>query len=175
MFEIEIKILGIDRKNIEDKLISLGAKKVFDDEIYAIYYDSSDNSIRKAKGTFRLRKEGQKSVITFKSHVENIEAKVRMEKEVEVSDFDTMRAIIELIGFTAWAEMKKHRTTYEYKGVNFEFDRHLDKFGYIPEFLEIEGADIEAVYKSAELLGFTKQDCKNWDAIQVAEYYSRHL
>lgn len=172
MREIEIKILDIDRKKTEEKLVSLGAKKVFDGEIYAIYYDSADNSIRKSGGMLRLRKEGGKAVITFKKDIVDTEAKIREEKETVVSDFDTMRTILESAGFSAWLEMKKDRTTYELEGIHFELDKYHDKYEYIPEFLEIEGADIKTVYKSAALLGFRKEDCRPWDAIEVADYYS---
>ncbi len=173
MIETEIKILEIDREKIEEKLISIGAKKVFDDKIHAIYYDSPDSSLRKSRATFRLRKEGKRTVLTFKNFIENTEAKVREEKEVEVSDFDTMRTILESTGFSPWLEMKKHRTTYELQGIHFELDKYINEYEYIPEFLEIEGADIKKIHKYVEDLGFKKQDCRPWDSLQVAEYYSK--
>jgi predicted adenylyl cyclase CyaB len=172
MREIEIKILDISRKETEDKLTGLGAKKIFDDEVHAVYYDFSDNSLGNEKATFRLRREGKRSVLTFKTHVEDSEAKVRDEIEVAVGDFMKMRSLLEAVGFRAWLEMKKHRVTYELPGVHFEFDKYHGMYEYIPEFLEIEGADIETVRNYAGMLGFRKEDCKPWDALQVAEYYS---
>lgn len=172
MYETEIKILEIDRKKLEKKLSSLGAKKIFDDEIHALYYDTADRSIKRQRGTFRLRREGRISVLTFKAHIDNSAAKVREETEVKVSDFDAMRSILKSIGFSPWLEMKKHRTTYALPGIHFEFDRYTGEFGFIPEFLEIEGPGIEAIYESAASLGFSKKDCRPWDALQVAEYYS---
>lgn len=172
MYETEIKILEIDRKSTIEKLISLGARKIFDDDIHAIYYDTPDRLVRHRRGTFRLRREGAKSVLTFKSHVDDKVAKIREETEVTVSDFDAMRSILHSIGFSPWLEMRKHRTTYELSGVHFELDRYVGEFGFIPEFLEIEGPDIEAVYAGAAALGFPKEACKPWDALQVAEHYS---
>ena len=172
MYETEIKILDIDRKKLEKKLSALGAKKIFDDEIHALYYDNADSSIRRQRGTFRLRREGMISVLTFKAHIDNSTAKVREETDVTVSDFDAMRSILRSIGFSPWLEMKKHRTTYALPGLHFEFDRYTGEFGFIPEFLEIEGPDVEAVYESAATLGFSKEDCRPWDALQVSEYYS---
>jgi len=172
MYETEIKILEIDRKKLEKKLSSLGAKKIFDDEIHALYYDNADCFIRRQRGTFRLRREGRISVLTFKAHIDNSAAKVREETEVTVLDFDAMRSILKSVGFSPWLEMKKHRTTYELPGFHFEFDRYTGEFGFIPEFLEIEGPDVEAIYESAAALGFSKEDCRPWDALQVAEYYS---
>jgi predicted adenylyl cyclase CyaB len=172
VYETEIKILAIDRKRVEEKLISLGARKTFDDKIHAVYYNDSRNTIQRNQDTLRLRKEGSRSVFTFKTRVENRDAKVREEKEVSVSDFDTMKSILESVGFSPWLEMKKHRTTYEVAGVHFEFDKYLDEHGYIPEFLEIEAGDVGTVLKYAELLGFAKEDCKPWDAVEVARYYA---
>lgn len=173
MRETEIKILGIDRAKIEAKLVSLGAKKVFDDEIHALYYDDPSGSVRKKKGALRLRKEGNESVLTYKGHVGDRGAKVRDEKEVSVSDFDTARSILESLGFSVWLEMKKHRTSYALRGAHFEFDKYGGEHGYIPEFLEIEGPDVKTVHSFARLLGFTGKDCRPWDSYRLAQYYSR--
>jgi predicted adenylyl cyclase CyaB len=172
MREVEIKVLDIDRADIEKKIIALGAKKSFDGEIRAIYYDSSDHFVRKTGGTFRLRKEGATAVLTYKDDVADPDAKVREEKEVIVSDFDVMQGILASAGFSVWLEMRKNRTTYELGGLHLEFDRYLDAYDYIPEFLEIEGTDVGEVYRCAEMLGFRKEDCRPWDAVQVARHYS---
>ena len=172
MKEIEIKILEIDRSSLEEKLVSLGAAKVFDDEIYALYYDFPDSSIRRNGCTLRLRREGSKSVFALKKDIVSTEAKIREENEIEVSDFNGMKNLLETLGMNAWLEMKKHRTSYEIKGVRFEIDAYHDAYSYIPQFLEIEGHDIETIYVYAELLGFGKDDCKPWDILQVAAYYS---
>jgi predicted adenylyl cyclase CyaB len=173
MLEVEIKILDIGRPDTERKLIALGAEKTFDGEIYAVYYESPDHSIGKTEGTFRLRKEGTKAVLTYKRAVADPEAKVREEREVIVSDFGVMREILESAGFSPWLEMRKTRTTYELGGLHFEFDRYLDAYDYIPEFLEIEGTNAGEIYRYAEMLGFVKEDCRPWDAVEVAEYYAK--
>lgn len=173
MFEAEIKILGIERKSVLERLAMLGAKLAFEGEIHALYYDDTCNSLRNRKDALRLRKEGEKVVLTFKKYIENPDAKVRMEKEVSVSDFEETRAILEGIGFTPWLEMRKLRTTYQLPGVRFELDRHVGEYGFIPEFLEIEAGNSETVFKYAEALGFSKDDCRPWDAVQVAQFYSR--
>jgi adenylate cyclase class 2 len=172
MREVEIKVLDIEREDIEKKIIALGANKTFDGQIRAIYYDSPDHFIEKRGGTFRLRMEGATVVLTYKRHVEDADAKVREEKEVTVSDFDVMREILEAAGFSAWLEMRKIRTTYVLGGLHLEFDRYLDAYEYIPEFLEIEGTDVGEVYRCAEMLGFRREDCRPWDAVQLAQYYS---
>ena len=59
MQEIEVKILGAKHQELEEKLFSLGAKKVFDGELYAVLFENKDSNIEQKKETFRLRKEGR--------------------------------------------------------------------------------------------------------------------
>lgn len=172
MKEIEIKVLDIDRSAIEERLKVLCAKKIFDDKIHALYYDSSDNAVRRRGCVLRLRKEGGRSILTLKKDIDSAEAKIREEHEIEVSDFNGTRYLLEALGLDVWLELKKRRTSYVLEGVHFEIDSYYDAFAYIPQFMEIEGPDIETIYAYAGLLGFTKKDCKPWDIMQVAEYYS---
>jgi adenylate cyclase class 2 len=172
MTEIEIKILEIDRDIIEKKLIGLGAYKVFDGEIHAIYYDFPDNGLRENRKTLRLRKEGLRTVLTLKVHVDNAAAKERNEYETETADFIIMQTILEGLGFIPWLEMKKHRTSFELQDAHFELDQYHAPYDFIPLFLEIEGKDTGTVYRNAAALGFTRQDCKPWDAVQLAAYYT---
>lgn len=173
MREIEVKILDIDRRAVEERLIELGARKVFDDEVYAMYYDTADRKIHGNNGMLRLRSEGGRTTFTFKGHVEETSAKVREEREVTVSDIEDMQAILSSLDFMVWLEMRKHRTTYVLESVHFELDKYLDKYEYIPEFLEIEGQDLPTIRKYAALLGFQEEDCRPWDALQVAAYYQK--
>ena len=171
MLEIEVKILEIDREAAIEKLVALGAGKTFDDEIHALYFDSADRGIRNSRGTLRLRKEGTRTVVTFKHDIDDRHARVREEQEVNVSDFAAMRSIIESLGMSVWLEMRKHRISYELSGLHFEFDRYYDEYAYIPEFLEIEGPSVDAVHRYAALLGFAASECKPWDAVELARYY----
>jgi len=173
MEEIEIKILDVDRRKIEKKLRSMGAKKKFVGEIHALFYDFPDDSVRKAKGTMRLRKVGDVAYLTYKRFIENTRAKIRREYEVEVSDFEEMQDILKSLGFVERLKTRKIRTTYELDGAHFELDKHTDQYSYVPDFLEIEAKDLETLYKYVKLLGYTKKDCRPWTILEIAEYYSK--
>jgi predicted adenylyl cyclase CyaB len=173
MDEIEIKILAIDRKAIEKKLLSLGAKKSFDGEICGIFYDYADERIRNAKDTMRLRKVGSKAFVTYKKFLENKRAKIRREYETEVSDYESARLILESLGLKEWMSMRKHRTTYELPGAHFELDKHTDQYSYVPEFLEIEAKDLRTLYAYVAALGYKKRDCRPWTIVEIAGYYSK--
>ena len=172
MLETEVKILEINREQIEYRLISLGASKIFDDEVHAIYYDTADSAMGKNKDILRLRREGPRTVLAFKRHIDDNGAKVREEIEVQISGFDEMSTILLCLGYSPWLEMIKHRTTYELNGLHFELDRYKGEYGYIPEFLEIEGSSIDVIHHYAELLGYRGEDCKPWDALDLADYYA---
>ncbi|MBN2250833.1 MAG: class IV adenylate cyclase [Candidatus Altiarchaeota archaeon] len=172
MDEFEVKILGIDRKVVEDKLVSLGARKVFDGVVHALFLDHCDGRIGKAGDVLRLRKVGDRSFLTYKRFVSHDSVKVREEHEVEVSDHDEAKSILEALDFTVSLEMRKQRTSYEISGVRFELDRYVDQYSFVPEFLEIEAKDEDTLYRYAELLGFRRGDCRPWTIIEIAEYYS---
>lgn len=171
MKEIEAKILSIDRERCEKILRSLDANKTFEGEIQTTFYDYSDKSIEHAKNLLRLRKVGEKTYLTCKKYIKNKNAKIRKEYEIEVSDYKTTDIILQFLKLSPTIMVKKLRTSYALNNVHFEFDTHLEKYGYIPVFLEIEAKSLTALYKSAQLLGFTKNDCKPWSFFDVVEYY----
>jgi len=174
MNEVELKILEINRPEIEKKLIELGAKKVFDDIIDALIIDFEDNKISNNKSLLRLRKEGNLNVLTFKSDCKDYET-IRSSNELEVtfSEFETMKLIFEKLGFKISDKLKKHRISYKLGNVKFEFDNYLDEYDYVPEFLEIESNNEKDVYKHVELLGFSKEDCSSYNGLQVIKYYKK--
>ena len=173
MKEIEAKILGIDRERCEKTLYMLGAKKTFEGEIQTTFYDFSDKSIERTKNLLRLRKVGEKTFLTCKKYVQNKNAKIRKEYEIEVSDYKTTDIILQFLKLITLFTVKKHRTSYVLNDVHFEFDTHLDKYAFIPVFLEIEAQNITTLYKSAQQLGFIKDDCKPWSFFDVVEYYTK--
>ncbi len=171
MKEIEVKILGIDKKDIESKLLKLGAKKIFDGKIHALNFDFKDNSIRKEKNTLRLRKLGPKNFLTFKKNISNEKAKIKEETEFEVSDFQQTKKVLESVGLQVYRELKKHRTSYGLEGARFELDLYEEKYKFVPCFLEIEAKDVETLYKFAKILGFSETACKPWTTSDVIKYY----
>ncbi|MEM9984178.1 MAG: CYTH domain-containing protein, partial [Bacteroidota bacterium] len=66
MEEIEVKILEIDRAQVEQRLKALGATLSFDGEMIALFFDFADRRIKSAGSVLRLRKEGDRSVLTHK-------------------------------------------------------------------------------------------------------------
>ncbi len=172
MQEIEAKILEINRKKIEQTLIALGAKKVFDGDIQTLFFDFKDDRITKAKDVLRLRKEADKAELTYKKvHVDK-EAKTADEYSVEISDLDTATKILENLGLALTESNEKHRISYTLDHARFDIDHYFGKYGYIPEFMEIEAENTGLIHKYAALLGFKKEDCLPWSTADLIQHYS---
>jgi adenylate cyclase, class 2 len=172
MKEIEAKILHINREKVEAALVSLGAKKVFDGEIQTFFFDFKDSRIVKAKNVLRLRKEEEKTELTYKQVNITQAAKVAEEFSVEVSDFETTKKILECLDLRATENMQKHRVSYLLDNARFDIDSYLDGYAFIPEFLEIEAESEEAIHRYAGLLGFKQEDCLPWSTNELISYYS---
>jgi predicted adenylyl cyclase CyaB len=174
MREVEVKIVGIDRKQVEAKLNSLGAIKTFDGDQVTLFFDYPGNPIAAAKNLLRLRKTADKTQLTFKRFIESRSLKIRDEYEVLVSDFESMRLILESLGLSPTKRMEKHRTSYTLNGgVEVEIDKYAGEYSHIPELLEIEAEDVGTVQLHAKLLGFQPEECKSWTTFDLIDYYSR--
>ena len=66
---------------------------------------------------------------------------------------------------------ENRRIQYSLNGVEID----IDSWPMIPTYLEIEGASEEDVYKTIELLGFTKEDCTTKDVQQIYLDYGYDL
>jgi adenylate cyclase class 2 len=173
MKEVEVKIIEIDRGEVETRLRALGATKTLDEDEETLFFDFPDNSISKSKNLLRLRRIGKKAVLTFKKFVESDSAKVRVETEVSVSEFESARSILQSLGLIPTLHMEKHRTSYSLaSGVEVDIDKYTGMYSCIPTLLEIEGPDAATIQAQAKLLGFQAQQCKSWTTFDLIDYYS---
>jgi adenylate cyclase class 2 len=167
MKEIEVKVIDIDKKEIEKRLRKLKAKKTFDGLSCSICYKIPKKT--KNKTHLRLRKEGKSYFITFKSPISDKKVKIKRELEVNVDDFEVMNKIFNEIGVKTDFLFKKYRISYELGKAKIE----LDKYPGIPWFLEIEAPNINSIYNAAKKLGIGKNELKPWGFKQIKEYYKK--
>ena len=173
MREVEVKILGVDREEVESRLNRLKATKILEDDVDTIFFDFPSNSISKAKNLLRLRKIGSRAEITFKKFVESDKAKVRIEYAVSVSDFEAANSILQSLSLIPILRMEKHRTSYVMSdGVEVDIDKYTGQYSHIPTLLEIEGPDIPKIHSQAKLLGFEPEKCKPWTTFDLIDHYS---
>ncbi|MBL0731395.1 MAG: class IV adenylate cyclase, partial [Desulfosarcina sp.] len=98
--ETEVKFHITNIKSVRDIILNLGADskgRVFETNLR---YENKNNDLIKNKSLLRLRKD-TKTTLTFKSRLESEdnEFKSLRELEVEVSDFNRMKLILEALGF----------------------------------------------------------------------------
>jgi predicted adenylyl cyclase CyaB len=172
MKETEVKILNVDKTKIMKMLSRFGAEQIFNGEIVTKFFDFEDGRIKKAKNVLRLREEGKRSLLTFKKILSKQSAKEAEEYEVEVSDLQTLKKILESLGLSETGRIQKHRTSYRLDRIRFDIDTHENELSHIPSYLEIEAENVKLIYKYAELLGYRAKDCLSWSTEDVINYYS---
>lgn len=133
--ETEVKFHLTDVEPVRNTIINLGADSkgiVFETNLR---YENKNNDLIKSKSLLRLRKD-TKTTLTFKSGLESEdnEFKSLRELEVEVSEFNRMKLILEAIGFHQEQIYEKYRETLILNGATLCIDAM--PFG---NFLEIEG------------------------------------
>ena len=133
--EIEVKFYLSDMDYIRDRILELGAVsrgRVFETNIR---FDDADNHLLQKKSLLRLRQD-TKTILTFKSEppFKDDQFKILRELEVEVSNFTTMKRILESLGFREEQVYEKWRETFMLNHANL----CLDTMPY-GDFLEIEG------------------------------------
>jgi adenylate cyclase class 2 len=146
--EIEVKFYLSDMDTIRDRILELGAVsmgRIFETNLR---FDDADNSLIEKKSLLRLRRD-TKTILTFKSEpaFKNDQFKILKELEVEVSDFATMKHILESLGFREEQVYEKWRETFRLNSANL----CLDTMPY-GDFLEIEGQK-EDIKKLASQIG----------------------
>lgn len=171
MLEIEVKVLGINRLDVETTLGRLGAKPYGERRLTAVFFDFADGRLGAEGLLLRLRQEDDRVLLTFKRRIDEEDAKVCKETEVEASDFGACRSILSSLGLVETAHVDKLRTSYQLRGASVAIDRHIGELAFIPEFLEIEAGCIEDVHAIAARLGFKPDELRPWGLPQLIEYY----
>ena len=141
--EIEVRILNVNKKEIQEKLESLGAEFQWEHLQKRYVYDFQPALPHK---WIRLRTNGVEATLAIK----NVKAKEidgTEELEIVVDDFEKTNLILK-----AFQENKRCR--YFLHGVEVD----IDSWPQIPDYIEIEGTNKEEVMKIVEMLGFT-EDC----------------
>ena len=171
MQEIEVKILGINREEIEAKLKDAGASISFDGEMLAMFFDTEDRTITARGDLLRLRKEGAKPVLTYKKFVGKTEAKIMEEFETVVSSVEEMVNIFSMLGLKVTEHTRKYRIQYDLGSSHVVIDDYQDELEAIPPFIEIEAPDMKSLYDTVALLGYQPADCLSWNTYDLVKYY----
>ena len=146
--ELEAKFYIQDRTALEQRLLALGAEQVRGrTNERNLRFDTRFGRLRYRKQLLRLRRDHSVH-LTFKGS-SKLEDGVfsRQEIEIELSDFETGRRLIEALGFRVVVIYEKYRTTYTLDGLEITVDE-------LPmgDFIEIEGEDQQQIRRGADRL-----------------------
>jgi adenylate cyclase, class 2 len=167
--ETEVKVLDIDSDAVIDTLTTLGAQRVFDGVLRAVFFDRG-TVLRDEEKTLRVRTDEERSIIAVKVRHASSEHKVSEEYEFSGS-FDDALAALRALGFEPYARSEKHRTSYALDDVRIDIDRYLDDSS-VPPFLEVEGP-AEAIEPTIRALGLTGHRRVSWSGQTLREHYAR--
>jgi adenylate cyclase, class 2 len=162
--EIEVKFYVPDIDAIRTRIRSLGADSKGGGFETNIRFDDEGMRLTRGKKLLRLRQD-TRCRLTVKSLPDDpgdadTEFKIFRELEVDVSDSQTMIAILEQLGFYPRQVYEKQRETYFFNDTELCLDTL--PFGH---FLEIEGGK-DDIRKAAEAIGL------NWEKRITANYLS---
>lgn len=159
--EIEVKFLVPSLKDMRERLLGAGAK-ILKPRTHEnnIRYDTPWQGLMLQGKLLRLRQDDE-ARLTYKGDPSgeiDSEARVREELELAVTDFETMDAILQRVGFQPQQRYEKFRETFVLDKVEVVLDEM--PFG---EFIELEG-DEGAIREAAMRLGL------DWDKRILANY-----
>lgn len=154
--EYELRILNLNKKEIAEKLISIGAKKVHDEIMQKIYVmDFPDNRLHKKHSWLRIRSTGNAVIeCSIKQRIDNTSVRNAQEIEMTISDLEIGRELFEFLGLRVITYKEKKREKYQKNGVIYDIDTWPGKNSY----LEIESTSEEKVRSGAAELGFEEKD-----------------
>lgn len=162
MKELEVKVLNIDKEEIEKKLIAIGAVLVKDENQINYRFDTDDYYLKKTyDGYLRIRITNDilsgesKSTMTFKKNLKRDSLRINEEINTDLSNWENAAKIIGLLGYKQKRPGYKHRRSYMYENILFEIDT-WDEETYAKPYLEIEVSSSEELEKAIRILNLDR-------------------
>lgn len=159
--EYEERVLEVNKEELIKKLEKLGAVKVGDFHQKRNVYDIKPAHPNK---WIRLRNDGKKTTLTFKN-VEKNTIDGTKELEVEVSDFDKMDELLNILGYVSRNYQENDRTRYMLDDVELD----IDSWPLIPTYLELESDSIDKIKKVEKRLGVDPDKITNLNCQDIYE------
>lgn len=151
MHEIETKVLEVNRDEIVEKLRALGAEETQDTRLTVDWYSIPGTKSDSHPWYLRVRKTAHgMTEISWKS-LPTIIGNTRQSQEVnvDISDFENGKKLLEAIGLSNYAHQEKDRHSFKFKDWSFD----IDTYPGMPTYLEIEGTSVDHVAEAITLLG----------------------
>ncbi len=132
--EIEAKAYANNLHDIEEKILSMGAKLIWQGGQKDTYYNHPARDFASTDEALRVREEGENVILTYKGPKIDDLTKTREEIKVNVGDMSSIMEILMKLGFKEVGVVKKHRKKY----ILSEFKICLDNVDNLGAFVEVE-------------------------------------
>lgn len=135
MLEIEIKVRVPDLGTIRERITVRGGVLTEQLTEHDSYYNAPHRDFGVTDEALRLRRAGEKAIVTYKGPKNTIlGSKVREELNLDISDPTAFDKIVTSLGFKPVAVVIKKREYYQYQ----DFTISLDQVEGLGDFVEIE-------------------------------------
>ncbi|HQP49252.1 MAG TPA: class IV adenylate cyclase [Spirochaetota bacterium] len=141
MLEVEIKSRCSDHSDVEKRIVSMGGVLEKNRSESDEYFNHPARDFAQTDEAFRIRTADGSSCITYKGPKLGTTSKTRFEEEVSVGNRESMRIILEKLGFRSVLTIRKERKLYLLKGIEVCLDT-VEGLGTFVE-LELQGEDKE--------------------------------
>ena len=162
--ELEVKVLGINKEEIEEKLKEIGAKLIKKEYQINTIFDTDNRSVKKdLNGYLRIREsrdlinENVKYIFTLKKNIAKDEVRENVEIETVIEDDKALIEILHNLDLTIKHRGSKDRTSYVYDNMRFDIDT-WDSDTYPETYLEIEVDNREDLNKAIKLLDLNREN-----------------
>jgi adenylate cyclase class 2 len=159
-YEVEMKFHCDDLTRVRNALAALGAAAGEVVEQVDGYYGHPSRDFAKTDEALRLRRAGDRNVMTYKGPKIDATTKTRYELEVHLADgeksFRAADAILKSLGFAPVASVQKRRQTMTMERERAVIEAAIDDVANVGMFVELE-ASIDADRDDATALESAKR------------------
>jgi len=134
MIEVEVKAQAHSLRDVEKKLRQMGALKMADVVEEDTYYSHPKRNFALTDEALRIRMCAGRATITYKGPKLDARSKSREEINIEVLDVKEARLMLERLGFSNVAVVRKKRRIFHL----WKFELCLDRVECVGEYVEIE-------------------------------------
>ena len=153
IFEVEVKAPVKDADALINAILKKGAGFLKSETNSDIYYNHPSRDFAETDEAFRIRKVDNKYFFTYKGPKIGTAAKSRIERELEINDYETAREIVSLLGFRETGRVNKQREIYTCGDITICID-NVDGLGV---FVEIEKTGPEREPLEKEVIRFASE------------------
>lgn len=164
VLELEVKVLGMNIKDLEKEAVKKGAKLIADEEQVNILIDSSEKPIKSyLDAYFRIRETKDlinnkfTTTLTLKKNISLEGIRKNEELNTNIDDKEIMLRILRDLGFDKIEIAYKKRKSYEFMGARLDFDTWDEKI-YPFSYMEIEVKDIKDLSKITSKLNIPQEN-----------------